>query len=83
MENPYQIQTKSGRRIKRLDDTEPNPVRLGFLFFNKKLTLFIWIYQKIIVGLYSISVEDSSKSSIEETKGCKKTGPLKGPIFLK
>lgn len=34
MENPYQIQTKSGRRIKRLDDTEPNPVRLGFLFKN-------------------------------------------------
>jgi hypothetical protein len=82
MENPYLIQTKSGRIIKRLDNIEPNPVRLGFLF-NKNLTLFIWIYQKIIVGLYSISVEDSSKSSIEETKGCKKTGPLKGPIFLK
>ena len=54
MENHFQIQIKSGRRIKRLDNTEPNPVRLGFLF-NKNLTLFIWIYQKIIVGLYSIS----------------------------
>ena len=52
MENPYLIQTKSGRIIKRLDNIEPNPVRLGFLF-NKNLTLFIWIYQKIIVGLYS------------------------------
>ena len=37
MVNPYQIQTKSGRIMKRLDNIEPNPVRLGFFVSKNNL----------------------------------------------